>query len=325
MLLVLSEWEPLDKLDRDVADRLNDVARGDSGLVDALEVGSVALSPWIFRLAVLAVAVWLWRRGAQRLAAWSVVTMAIGGILGVVLKYLVDRARPSFPEPVAHASGYSFPSGHALNSFLAVGVLLLVFLPVLTRAGRAVAFTLGCRARPAHRLRPDRPRRALRQRRPRGLGRRTRLSRRDRRGLRDLAPRAWPPASTVTEGVEPEAADEMCGPLSPTTLRRFAPATPHRGATESPLMMARIARTAVIVAVLLALDYLLLLGHRAAAHQGVRGRLLAGRRGGRSTPALADGPHPIDERRHATCCPAWATPGPSSAPCRRGDRALSSP
>ena len=143
MLLVESEWEPLEKLDRGVADRLNDVAREDSGLVDALSVGADVLSPWVFRLAVVAVAVWLWRRGAQRLAAWAVVTMAIGGVLGVVLKLLADRARPSFPEPVAHASGYSFPSGHALNSFLGVGVLLLVFLPVLSRAGRAVAFTVG--------------------------------------------------------------------------------------------------------------------------------------------------------------------------------------
>jgi len=143
MLLVLSEWEPLDRLDRGVADNLNDVARSDSGLVDVLDVGDLAFSPWVFRTIVVAVAVWLWRRGAKRLAAWAVVTMAIGGVLGVVLKLLVDRARPTFPEPVAHASGYSFPSGHALNSALGVGVLLLVFLPVLTRAGRALAYTVG--------------------------------------------------------------------------------------------------------------------------------------------------------------------------------------
>ena len=143
MLLVLSEWEPLERLDRDVADDLNDRARSQPGLVDFLEVVSDVLSPWTFRVAVVAVAVWLWRRGAKRLAAWAVVTTAIGGVLGVVLKVLVDRARPSFPEPVAQASGYSFPSGHALNSALCVGVLLLVFLPVLTRAGRALAYTAG--------------------------------------------------------------------------------------------------------------------------------------------------------------------------------------
>ena len=143
LLLVESEWEPLEELDRGVADRLNNVARADSGLVDVLKTGSNVFSPWVFRFVVLAVAIWLWQRGARRLAAWAVVTMAIGGVLGVVLKLLVDRARPSFPEPVTTASGYSFPSGHALNSFLAVGVLLLVFLPVLSRAGRAVAFTVG--------------------------------------------------------------------------------------------------------------------------------------------------------------------------------------
>jgi undecaprenyl-diphosphatase len=143
LLLVLSEWEPLARLDRGVADDLNDVARGDAGLVDALKLGATALDPWVFRLAVLGVAIWLWFRGAKRLATWAVVTMAIGGVLGVVLKLLVDRARPTFPEPVTTASGYSFPSGHALNSFLGVGVLLLIFLPVLSRAGRAVAFTVG--------------------------------------------------------------------------------------------------------------------------------------------------------------------------------------
>ena len=93
--------------------------------------------------AVLVVAVWLWRRGAKRLAAWAVVTMVIGGVLGVVLKLLVERARPAFPEPVAHASGYSFPSGHALNSMLCVGVLILVFLPVLRPAGRVLAYAVG--------------------------------------------------------------------------------------------------------------------------------------------------------------------------------------
>lgn len=143
MLLVESEWEPLERLDRGVADSLNDVVRSDSTLVDALEVGSVALDPWVFRAAVVAVSVWLLTRGAKRLAAWALVTLAIGGILGVVLKLVVERARPSFPEPVASASGYSFPSGHALNSMLCVGILILVFLPVLSRAGKVVAYVVG--------------------------------------------------------------------------------------------------------------------------------------------------------------------------------------
>jgi undecaprenyl-diphosphatase len=143
LVLVESEWEPLERLDRSVADTLNSLTRGDSFLVDGLEVGADVFDPWVFRGLAVGVAVWLWIRGARRLATWAVVTITVGGILGVVLKALVERARPSFDEPVAHAGGYSFPSGHALNSMLGVAVLILIFLPVLSRVGRAIAFGVG--------------------------------------------------------------------------------------------------------------------------------------------------------------------------------------
>lgn len=143
LLLVESSWQPLESLDTDAADSLNSVVRGDATWVHVLKVGAVVFEPWVFRVLVLVVAAWLWQRGARRLATWAVVTMAIGGILGGVLKVVVNRARPHFPEPVAHASGYSFPSGHALNSFLAVGVLILVFLPVLRTTGRVLAYSVG--------------------------------------------------------------------------------------------------------------------------------------------------------------------------------------
>jgi membrane-associated phospholipid phosphatase len=142
-LLVLGKWEPLARLDADVADRLNEVALSHAGLVSFFDVVAVAFDPWVFRVLVLGVAVWLWRREAERLALWAVLTMVIGGLLGGVLKLLVSRARPSFDDPVAHAGGYSFPSGHALNSFVCVGVLILVFLPALNRTGRTLAYTVG--------------------------------------------------------------------------------------------------------------------------------------------------------------------------------------
>jgi membrane-associated phospholipid phosphatase len=142
-LLVLGSWAPLARLDARVADNLNAYARARPHLVDTLDTLAVVLDPWVFRVVVLVVAAWLWQRGARRLALWAVTTMAIGGVIAVVLKAIVSRARPSFDEPVAHAGGYSFPSGHAVNSFLGVGVLILVFLPVLSRAGRRLAYLLG--------------------------------------------------------------------------------------------------------------------------------------------------------------------------------------
>lgn len=144
MALVLSEWEPLEQLDRDVADALHDVAAERPLLVDTLQVLSVVTDPFVFRVGVVAVAVWLWRRGAQRLAVWAVVTAALGGILGVLLKLVVARSRPTFPEPVHTTGGFSFPSGHALNSMLCVGILLLVLLPVLRSWGsRLAAYAVG--------------------------------------------------------------------------------------------------------------------------------------------------------------------------------------
>ncbi len=41
--------------------------------------------------------------------------------------------------PVAHAPGNSFPSGHALGSFVVYGALLLVFLPAMAPRWRKPA------------------------------------------------------------------------------------------------------------------------------------------------------------------------------------------
>jgi membrane-associated phospholipid phosphatase len=45
-------------------------------------------------------------------------------------------------DPVAHAGGNSFPSGHAQAAVVCYGVLLLVFMPALSRAWRRVAVTV---------------------------------------------------------------------------------------------------------------------------------------------------------------------------------------
>ncbi len=143
LYLVESAWEPLQDLDTSTAERLNQVARDNPVLVDVLDVVAVVFDPWTFRFVVLGVVVWLWRSGARRLAAWAATTTVLGSVLGGVLKLLVERVRPVLDDPVAHSGGYSFPSGHALNSLLGCGVLILVFLPVLSRTGRITAYVVG--------------------------------------------------------------------------------------------------------------------------------------------------------------------------------------
>jgi undecaprenyl-diphosphatase len=85
------------------------------------------------------VGAWLLRRGLPRLALFVAVTVAVSPLLNTAVKLAVDRARPVLPDPVARASGLSFPSGHAQNAVVAAAVLLLVFLPVLRGARRRVA------------------------------------------------------------------------------------------------------------------------------------------------------------------------------------------
>jgi undecaprenyl-diphosphatase len=129
-VLIVGDWTPLHDLDLAVSSALHGYAVGHRGWVRAMVVWSFVFDPNSLRVAALALAVWLWRwRNSPRAALWVVVTMATGGLLGVVLKLLVGRNRPELLDPVARAAGYSFPSGHALNNALAAGVFLLVLLP----------------------------------------------------------------------------------------------------------------------------------------------------------------------------------------------------
>ncbi len=63
-----------------------------------------------------------WRRQWLQLGAWLV---ALGGgeALNLVLKQLLARPRPPVVHPLVSAAGYSFPSGHAMASLIAYGML----------------------------------------------------------------------------------------------------------------------------------------------------------------------------------------------------------
>ncbi|MEU5937591.1 phosphatase PAP2 family protein [Micromonospora sp. NPDC047548] len=128
-VLVVGAWPPLHDLDAAVTGALHRYALDHPGWVRAMNLWTNVFAPGPLRVAAGVVVVWLWVRRARRLALWVVTTMAVGGLLGALLKLLVGRGRPDLLDPVARAAGFSFPSGHTLNATLAAGVLLLVFLP----------------------------------------------------------------------------------------------------------------------------------------------------------------------------------------------------
>lgn len=142
LLLVRFQWSPLYAVDRGVAADLNAVVSRHHPLVTALKaVTSFGGRPIMLWLLGVAVALLLIRR-RPRLALYLVTATVGATMLDPALKLIVGRLRPVVDVPVAAAPGNSFPSGHALGSFVAYGALLLVFLPAIPRRARPFAMAL---------------------------------------------------------------------------------------------------------------------------------------------------------------------------------------
>lgn len=137
MAVVWAGWTPVRELDQAISNGLTRWVGGSGGLVAVFgaltRLGDTATLTGVTALA----AVWLLVRRRPWVAAHVVVTAAGGGLLGVVVKALVERLRPLVDVQVASAPGFSFPSGHTLGATVTYGVLLLVFAS-LRRARRAM-------------------------------------------------------------------------------------------------------------------------------------------------------------------------------------------
>ncbi|MFB8759309.1 phosphatase PAP2 family protein [Streptomyces nigra] len=142
LFLVRGQWGPLRAMDQAVADGLNGAVAGHGVVVEALRAvtglgGSPALA-WVTGVGV----VWLLLRRQVRAALYVAVAAVGAWVLISVVKALVGRLRPVVDEPLDSPSGLSFPSGHALSSLVSYGVLLLVFLPVMSRRVRRAALAV---------------------------------------------------------------------------------------------------------------------------------------------------------------------------------------
>ena len=139
VFLVEDRWAPLWQADSGARDGLHRLAVDHPGFVGAMQAISDAGSvvAWVVVWA-LTVAWLLWHR-LPRLALFVVVTAAGSVLLNALVKESVHRLRPVLADPVAHAQGLSFPSGHAQSAIVGYALLLLVFLPVLPGAWRRVA------------------------------------------------------------------------------------------------------------------------------------------------------------------------------------------
>jgi undecaprenyl-diphosphatase len=91
----------------------------------------------------LAGAVVLYFRHSPVVAGGWIAAQAGGGVLNLTLKQTFERTRPEFADPLLAASSWSFPSGHAMGTFILFGLgCYLLLRDVRSWAGAALVVVL---------------------------------------------------------------------------------------------------------------------------------------------------------------------------------------
>ena len=98
------------------------------GFTALLDAVTVAGGPLGMALVVALVAAGLFLRKHHASAVFVIVAAAGGALLNLGLKMIFERVRPSAATAIAVAQGYSFPSGHAMGSFIVLGSIAYVVL-----------------------------------------------------------------------------------------------------------------------------------------------------------------------------------------------------
>jgi len=134
--------DPLTQFDLTIADALHRHATP-TGVAIAKAVSFLGspgfVAAWGLALAALLVV----RRQYLLLGGW-VAAVAGGGLLDAALKRVFHRARPVWDVPLLTARGWSFPSGHAMGSLVAYGMLAyMVLRETHLRRGPAAAVITG--------------------------------------------------------------------------------------------------------------------------------------------------------------------------------------
>jgi membrane-associated phospholipid phosphatase len=135
---------PLTSFDQRVANQQNAEDLRDRNRVHLADLVSHLGSTLVLTVVVVVVAVYLAVFHHRRRQALYLITTAVLGVLSNnIIKAVVGRSRPHFSNGVAHAFGKSFPSGHAMNSTVVYGaVLLLAWGPLRTTLRRVVALAV---------------------------------------------------------------------------------------------------------------------------------------------------------------------------------------
>ncbi len=141
-LLIRERFDPLLRFDENVIRAATDFTRSTGSGPVFVAIQEVTQPKWLHIVGIL-VCLWAWlAKDLRNRALWAFATLMFGWFVGYASKLLVQRARPVVDDPVSHASGYSFPSGHALNIAVWTSVLVFLLWPLLSPTWRRVAVAL---------------------------------------------------------------------------------------------------------------------------------------------------------------------------------------
>lgn len=141
-------WHPLTQFDRRTDDDAQSLVVAHHWLLSVARALTHLGDPVVVTALAVVAAIACFVAGHRRAAVYVLLVRAVAVVLGFGLKDVVRRARPVLAHPVAHANGFSFPSGHALGSAAAYASLALILPPlrqwhsVPTAARVAVAVVL---------------------------------------------------------------------------------------------------------------------------------------------------------------------------------------
>jgi membrane-associated phospholipid phosphatase len=116
---------PLTRLDGRVATSVNRADVSHPLVVHAARWATFVGSTVVVGSVIAAAALYWFLTHRRRLSLFVIATAVSGLILNNAIKLAVSRDRPLVLHAVAHASGKSFPSGHAMNSAVVYGVVLV--------------------------------------------------------------------------------------------------------------------------------------------------------------------------------------------------------
>jgi membrane-associated phospholipid phosphatase len=139
---VRQQFDPLIRADEAVIDAATSATRS-AGSADLWVTVQEATQPFLLYCLATAVCVWAWAaKGLRNRAIWAFVTMMVSWNVGLLIKVVVQRARPVVDDPISRSPGYSFPSGHAFNAAVVATVLVFLLWPLLHRLGHRVSVAL---------------------------------------------------------------------------------------------------------------------------------------------------------------------------------------